>query len=150
MEKVKLDNKRILFNLLPAHVAQHFLMSNPRNMVSICGHVQAHPTGIVSLKCVSTFEIRKHTLTQQVLQEALRFRFADLQVRRCLDFQVTSQDSHLFVFFSTILPFNVNVSVQCMYVGFEKFSFWFCIFRSLYLRNLKVEGGGKNLKSIHF
>uniref|UniRef100_A0A8D2L386 adenylate cyclase n=1 Tax=Varanus komodoensis TaxID=61221 RepID=A0A8D2L386_VARKO len=29
---VKLDNKRILFNLLPAHVAQHFLMSNPRNM----------------------------------------------------------------------------------------------------------------------
>lgn len=36
MERVKLDNKRILFNLLPAHVAQHFLMSNPRNMVS--GH----------------------------------------------------------------------------------------------------------------
>lgn len=34
MEKVKLDNKRILFNLLPAHVAQHFLLSNPRNMVS--------------------------------------------------------------------------------------------------------------------
>lgn len=34
MEKVKLDNRRILFNLLPAHVAQHFLMSNPRNMVS--------------------------------------------------------------------------------------------------------------------
>uniref|UniRef100_A0A8C6PX28 Adenylate cyclase type 1 n=1 Tax=Nothobranchius furzeri TaxID=105023 RepID=A0A8C6PX28_NOTFU len=32
MEKVKLDNRRILFNLLPAHVAQHFLMSNPRNM----------------------------------------------------------------------------------------------------------------------
>ncbi|KAF7690194.1 adenylate cyclase type 1 isoform X1 [Silurus meridionalis] len=32
MEKVKLDNKRILFNLLPAHVAQHFLQSNPRNM----------------------------------------------------------------------------------------------------------------------
>uniref|UniRef100_A0AAY4DWN7 Adenylate cyclase type 1 n=1 Tax=Denticeps clupeoides TaxID=299321 RepID=A0AAY4DWN7_9TELE len=32
MEKVKLDNKRILFNLLPVHVAQHFLMSNPRNM----------------------------------------------------------------------------------------------------------------------
>ncbi|XP_073347690.1 adenylate cyclase type 1-like [Pagrus major] len=35
MEKVKLDNRRILFNLLPAHVAQHFLMSNPRNMVSL-------------------------------------------------------------------------------------------------------------------
>lgn len=35
MEKVKLDNKRILFNLLPAHVAQHFLMSNPRNMVRV-------------------------------------------------------------------------------------------------------------------
>lgn len=34
MERVKLDNKRILFNLLPAHVAQHFLMSNPRNMVN--------------------------------------------------------------------------------------------------------------------
>lgn len=34
MERVKLDNRRILFNLLPAHVAQHFLMSNPRNMVS--------------------------------------------------------------------------------------------------------------------
>ncbi|XP_076873132.1 adenylate cyclase type 1 isoform X1 [Brachyhypopomus gauderio] len=32
MEKVKLDNKRILFNLLPAHVAQHFLLSNPRSM----------------------------------------------------------------------------------------------------------------------
>uniref|UniRef100_A0A8C2CYH7 adenylate cyclase n=1 Tax=Cyprinus carpio TaxID=7962 RepID=A0A8C2CYH7_CYPCA len=32
MEKVKLDNKRILFNLLPVHVAQHFLLSNPRNM----------------------------------------------------------------------------------------------------------------------
>uniref|UniRef100_A0A8B9HQQ7 adenylate cyclase n=1 Tax=Astyanax mexicanus TaxID=7994 RepID=A0A8B9HQQ7_ASTMX len=32
MEKVKLDNRRILFNLLPVHVAQHFLMSNPRNM----------------------------------------------------------------------------------------------------------------------
>lgn len=41
MEKVKLDNKRILFNLLPAHVAQHFLMSNPRNMVSIHRPVQA-------------------------------------------------------------------------------------------------------------
>lgn len=37
MEKVKLDNKRILFNLLPAHVAQHFLMSNPRNMVRRVG-----------------------------------------------------------------------------------------------------------------
>lgn len=37
MERVKLDNKRILFNLLPAHVAQHFLMSNPRNMVSVKG-----------------------------------------------------------------------------------------------------------------
>lgn len=35
MEKVKLDNRRILFNLLPVHVAQHFLMSNPRNMVSL-------------------------------------------------------------------------------------------------------------------
>ena len=35
MEKVKLDNRRILFNHLPAHVAQHFLMSNPRNMVSL-------------------------------------------------------------------------------------------------------------------
>lgn len=33
MEQVKLDNKRILFNLLPAHVAQHFLTSNPRSMV---------------------------------------------------------------------------------------------------------------------
>ncbi|XP_039703045.1 adenylate cyclase type 1 isoform X2 [Pteropus medius] len=32
MEQVKLDNKRILFNLLPAHVAQHFLTSNPRSM----------------------------------------------------------------------------------------------------------------------
>uniref|UniRef100_S4RCU9 adenylate cyclase n=1 Tax=Petromyzon marinus TaxID=7757 RepID=S4RCU9_PETMA len=32
MERVKDDNKRILFNLLPAHVAQHFLKSNPRNM----------------------------------------------------------------------------------------------------------------------
>ncbi|KAF3858204.1 hypothetical protein F7725_011405 [Dissostichus mawsoni] len=32
MEKVKLDNRRILFNLLPAHVAQHFLLSNPKNM----------------------------------------------------------------------------------------------------------------------
>ncbi|XP_016053785.1 PREDICTED: adenylate cyclase type 1 [Miniopterus natalensis] len=32
MERVKLDNRRILFNLLPAHVAQHFLLSNPRNM----------------------------------------------------------------------------------------------------------------------
>ncbi|XP_035380611.1 adenylate cyclase type 1 [Electrophorus electricus] len=32
MERVKLDNKRILFNLLPAHVAQHFLLSNPRSM----------------------------------------------------------------------------------------------------------------------
>ncbi|KAM3866214.1 adenylate cyclase type 1-like [Diretmus argenteus] len=32
MEKVKLDNRRILFNLLPGHVAQHFLSSNPRNM----------------------------------------------------------------------------------------------------------------------
>ncbi|CAF95567.1 unnamed protein product, partial [Tetraodon nigroviridis] len=37
MEKVKLDNKRILFNLLPAHVAQHFLLSNPRNMVRVTG-----------------------------------------------------------------------------------------------------------------
>lgn len=50
MEKVKLDNKRILFNLLPAHVAQHFLMSNPRNMVSIHRPVQARPTRIISLK----------------------------------------------------------------------------------------------------
>lgn len=41
MEKVKLDNKRILFNLLPAHVAQHFLMSNPRNMVSNRRRVRA-------------------------------------------------------------------------------------------------------------
>ena len=44
MEKVKLDNKRILFNLLPAHVAQHFLMSNPRNMVSVRSRVQTRPT----------------------------------------------------------------------------------------------------------
>lgn len=43
MEKVKLDNKRILFNLLPAHVAQHFLMSNPRNMVSVCRRVRTRP-----------------------------------------------------------------------------------------------------------
>ena len=35
MEKVKLNNKRILFNLLPSHVAQHFLMSNPSNMMSL-------------------------------------------------------------------------------------------------------------------
>ncbi|XP_036453463.1 LOW QUALITY PROTEIN: adenylate cyclase type 1b [Colossoma macropomum] len=35
MEKVKLDNRRILFNLLPVHVAQHFLMSNPRNMYTL-------------------------------------------------------------------------------------------------------------------
>ncbi|KAK1896932.1 Adenylate cyclase type 1 [Dissostichus eleginoides] len=40
MEKVKLDNKRILFNLLPAHVAQHFLMSNPRNMRAVHQTVQ--------------------------------------------------------------------------------------------------------------
>jgi len=39
MERVKLDNKRILFNLLPAHVAQHFLLSNPRNMVRFHLHV---------------------------------------------------------------------------------------------------------------
>lgn len=44
MEKVKLDNKRILFNLLPAHVAQHFLMSNPRNMVSNHRRVQTSLT----------------------------------------------------------------------------------------------------------
>lgn len=42
MERVKLDNKRILFNLLPAHVAQHFLMSNPRNMVSTCSWLPPH------------------------------------------------------------------------------------------------------------
>lgn len=42
MERVKLDNKRILFNLLPAHVAQHFLMSNPRNMVSTCSRLPPH------------------------------------------------------------------------------------------------------------
>lgn len=59
MEKVKLDNKRILFNLLPAHVAQHFLMSNPRNMVSICTHVQAPPASIISLKRVDASETRK-------------------------------------------------------------------------------------------
>lgn len=56
MEKVKLDNKRILFNLLPAHVAQHFLMSNPRNMVSIHRHVQARPARIISLKRVYASE----------------------------------------------------------------------------------------------
>ena len=55
MEKVKLDNKRILFNLLPAHVAQHFLMSNPRNMVSIQRHVETCPRSswITSLKIVT-------------------------------------------------------------------------------------------------
>lgn len=47
MERVKLDNKRILFNLLPAHVAQHFLMSNPRNMVSLpCQAALAGVTGL--------------------------------------------------------------------------------------------------------
>ena len=48
MEKVKLDNKRILFNLLPAHVAQHFLMSNPRNMV------RGSPTRVPYEPCVSS------------------------------------------------------------------------------------------------
>lgn len=54
MEKVKLDNRRILFNLLPAHVAQHFLMSNPRNMVSLANRQadrqtdkQVHSAGLV-------------------------------------------------------------------------------------------------------
>lgn len=42
MEKVKLDNRRILFNLLPVHVAQHFLMSNPRNMVRDNKVLQIH------------------------------------------------------------------------------------------------------------
>lgn len=56
MEKVKLDNKRILFNLLPAHVAQHFLMSNPRNMVSIHRPVQARPTRIISLRRANASE----------------------------------------------------------------------------------------------
>ncbi|EPY77694.1 hypothetical protein CB1_001217002 [Camelus ferus] len=36
VERVKLDNKRVLFNLLPAHVTQHFLMSSPRNTVLYC------------------------------------------------------------------------------------------------------------------
>ncbi|XP_018532041.1 adenylate cyclase type 1 isoform X1 [Lates calcarifer] len=44
MEKVKLDNRRILFNLLPAHVAQHFLMSNPRNMVSLANRQAGRQT----------------------------------------------------------------------------------------------------------
>nr|XP_046265458.1 adenylate cyclase type 1-like isoform X1 [Scatophagus argus] len=44
MEKVKLDNRRILFNLLPAHVAQHFLMSNPRNMVSLANRQSGRQT----------------------------------------------------------------------------------------------------------
>ncbi|XP_034439111.1 adenylate cyclase type 1-like isoform X2 [Hippoglossus hippoglossus] len=48
MEKVKLDNKRILFNLLPAHVAQHFLMSNPRNMVRIHSRVGADASDYIS------------------------------------------------------------------------------------------------------
>ncbi len=45
MEKVKLDNRRILFNLLPAHVAQHFLLSNPRNMVSLANKQADRQTG---------------------------------------------------------------------------------------------------------
>jgi len=45
MEKVKLDNRRILFNLLPAHVAQHFLLSNPRNMVSLANRQADRQTG---------------------------------------------------------------------------------------------------------
>lgn len=49
MERVKLDNKRILFNLLPAHVAQHFLMSNPRNMVSPQGRGQIQDSWGVGL-----------------------------------------------------------------------------------------------------
>ncbi|XP_060940608.1 adenylate cyclase type 1-like [Limanda limanda] len=44
MEKVKLDNRRILFNLLPAHVAQHFLLSNPRNMVSLANRQAGRQT----------------------------------------------------------------------------------------------------------
>ncbi|XP_072798154.1 adenylate cyclase type 1-like [Vicugna pacos] len=36
MERVKLDNKRILFNLLLAHVTQHFFMANPQNTVRPC------------------------------------------------------------------------------------------------------------------
>ncbi|XP_053294657.1 adenylate cyclase type 1 [Pleuronectes platessa] len=44
MEKVKLDNRRILFNLLPAHVAQHFLLSNPRNMVSLASRQAGRQT----------------------------------------------------------------------------------------------------------
>lgn len=51
MERVKLDNKRILFNLLPAHVAQHFLMSNPRNMVSTeVERPLGHPKGRVGTR----------------------------------------------------------------------------------------------------
>lgn len=58
MERVKLDNKRILFNLLPAHVAQHFLMSNPRNMVNksyIFLWYFIIPTPIKSLKVFYTY-----------------------------------------------------------------------------------------------
>lgn len=80
MEKVKLDNKRILFNLLPAHVAQHFLMSNPRNMVSINRHVQACPTSIISLKGGKTSQTSKHF---PVFPDAPgRSWFSDLQVKR--------------------------------------------------------------------
>ncbi|XP_072813858.1 adenylate cyclase type 1-like [Vicugna pacos] len=35
-ERVKPDNRRVLFNLLPAHVALHCLMANPRNAVRPC------------------------------------------------------------------------------------------------------------------
>lgn len=55
MEKVKLDNKRILFNLLPAHVAQHFLMSNPRNMVRVWGGWGGPSSDVPLARCASLF-----------------------------------------------------------------------------------------------
>lgn len=74
MEKVKLDNKRILFNLLPAHVAQHFLMSNPRNMVSIRERAQARFTGIIKQNSFlfDTHENLKNLVLEVFLQEKKR------------------------------------------------------------------------------
>lgn len=61
MEKVKLDNRRILFNLLPAHVAQHFLLSNPRNMVSFANRQVETDRQAGSLySCRKVINIRRH------------------------------------------------------------------------------------------
>ncbi|XP_072809123.1 adenylate cyclase type 1-like [Vicugna pacos] len=58
MERVKLDNKRVLFNLPPAYVTQHFLMSSPQSTVLYCQSCSQVEVTLTSIPKFNDFYIQ--------------------------------------------------------------------------------------------